>query len=133
MILKDSKFNPKITGALFGAMVGLPLFLGAGAFYFYSPNRIISKTAQFSNTPINDSSPLLSIYGNKKSKVYHLPNCPNYDDISEKNKVIIKTMLEAEERGFRISGNCPPNAINKRKKQENAPNDVGIKGRRKRR
>jgi competence protein ComEC len=48
-----------------------------------------------------------SIIGNKNSKKYHLPNCPSYNQTSEKNRVYFKSAEEAEAAGFTRAGNCP--------------------------
>ncbi len=49
----------------------------------------------------------LKIKGNKKSRIYHLPGCPNYDDISERNIIWFKTHEDAKAHRFRMSQNCP--------------------------
>jgi methylphosphotriester-DNA--protein-cysteine methyltransferase len=46
------------------------------------------------------------IVGNKNSKKYHLPGCPSYDSVSEKNRVYFKTAAEAEAAGYTKAGNC---------------------------
>ena len=48
----------------------------------------------------------LKIKGNKNSKIYHLPHCPNYDDIAPKNVVWFKTHEEAQAAGYRMARNC---------------------------
>lgn len=48
----------------------------------------------------------LKIKGNKNSKIYHLPGCPNYNDIAERNIIWFKTKEEAENAGFRMARNC---------------------------
>jgi endonuclease YncB( thermonuclease family) len=47
------------------------------------------------------------IIGNKRSMIYHLPNCPDYSKISEKNRQYFKTKEEAEKAGYRMARNCP--------------------------
>ncbi len=47
------------------------------------------------------------IIGNKNSKIYHRPNCPGYNAVSEKNQVRFKTVEEAEAAGYRVAKNCP--------------------------
>jgi endonuclease YncB( thermonuclease family)/methylphosphotriester-DNA--protein-cysteine methyltransferase len=47
------------------------------------------------------------IIGNKNSKIYHRPNCPGYNNVSEKNQVRFKTVEEAEAAGYRVAKNCP--------------------------
>lgn len=48
----------------------------------------------------------LKIKGNRSSRIYHLPGCPNYDDIAERNIVWFKTHEEAKAAGFRMAKNC---------------------------
>jgi hypothetical protein len=47
------------------------------------------------------------IVGNRNSKIYHLPNCPDYSKVSEKNRVPFKTEAEAQAAGYRKARNCP--------------------------
>lgn len=47
------------------------------------------------------------IIGNKNSKIYHRPDCPGYNNVSEKNQVKFKTVAEAEAAGYRVAKNCP--------------------------
>jgi len=46
------------------------------------------------------------VIGNKNSKIYHLPGCPGYDKVSEKNQVKFQTVEEAEAAGYRKAKNC---------------------------
>ena len=48
----------------------------------------------------------LRIKGNRDSRIYHLPGCPNYNDIAERNTVWFKTHDEAKAAGFRMARNC---------------------------
>jgi hypothetical protein len=41
------------------------------------------------------------IIGNRTSKVYHLPNCPDYSKVSERNRVAFKSEAEAKAAGYR--------------------------------
>ncbi|HKR01189.1 MAG TPA: thermonuclease family protein [Pyrinomonadaceae bacterium] len=47
------------------------------------------------------------IIGNKNSKIYHRPDCPGYNGVSEKNQVHFKSVAEAEAAGYRAAKNCP--------------------------
>lgn len=47
-----------------------------------------------------------SVKGNSNSKIYHLANCPNYKDVSERNSVYFKSEREAADRGYRKARNC---------------------------
>ncbi|QIA63147.1 deoxyribonuclease I [Vibrio astriarenae] len=47
------------------------------------------------------------VRGNKRSKVYHLPEgCPSYNQISENNIALFSSELTAIEAGYRKAGNC---------------------------
>ena len=48
-----------------------------------------------------------TIHGNRRSKVYHLPTCPDYDRISPKNVVSFTNESDAHRAGYRKAGNCP--------------------------
>jgi endonuclease YncB( thermonuclease family)/methylphosphotriester-DNA--protein-cysteine methyltransferase len=48
-----------------------------------------------------------AIMGNKNSKIFHRPNCPGYNSVSEKNQVRFKSVEEAEAAGYRAAKNCP--------------------------
>ena len=47
------------------------------------------------------------IIGNRNSKIYHLPNCPDYSKVAERNRVPFKTEAEAQAGGYRKERNCP--------------------------
>jgi endonuclease YncB( thermonuclease family) len=47
------------------------------------------------------------VIGNKNSRIYHRPNCPDYRKVAERNRVIFGTPAEAEKAGYRVAGNCP--------------------------
>jgi endonuclease YncB( thermonuclease family) len=47
------------------------------------------------------------IIGNRNSKIYHLPNCPDYNKVSDRNRVPFKTESEAAAAGYRKARNCP--------------------------
>ncbi len=48
-----------------------------------------------------------AIRGNRNSGIYHLPECPDYEKISLRNRVSFGTEAEARQNGFRKAGNCP--------------------------
>ncbi|MBI3654045.1 MAG: thermonuclease family protein [Acidobacteria bacterium] len=48
-----------------------------------------------------------SVIGNRRSMIYHLPNCPNYNDVSPQNRVPFKSEDEAQKAGYRKARNCP--------------------------
>jgi hypothetical protein len=49
----------------------------------------------------------LHIRGNRKSKVYHSPDCPQYNNIKEENIIYFKTREEAQAAGYHAAKNCP--------------------------
>jgi endonuclease YncB( thermonuclease family)/methylphosphotriester-DNA--protein-cysteine methyltransferase len=49
------------------------------------------------------------VIGNRNSKVYHLPGCASYNQVSGKNQVWFDSAAEAEQAGYKRAGNCPVN------------------------
>ena len=47
------------------------------------------------------------IIGNRNSKIYHLPNCPDHSKVAERNRVPFKTEAEAQAAGYRKAKKCP--------------------------
>jgi endonuclease YncB( thermonuclease family) len=60
--------------------------------------------APFWKTPTTATGPIV---GNRNSKIYHLPNCPSYSKVAERNRVPFKTEAEAQAAGYRKAQNCP--------------------------
>ena len=60
--------------------------------------------APFWKTPTTATGPII---GNRNSRIYHLPNCPDYSKVSERNRVPFKTEAEAQAAGYRKARNCP--------------------------
>lgn len=56
--------------------------------------------------PTAASQASTEIRGNKRTKIYHWPGCPNYDDIAIHNRVPFKTREEAKRAGYRAARNC---------------------------
>ncbi|HEX8396392.1 MAG TPA: thermonuclease family protein [Pyrinomonadaceae bacterium] len=46
------------------------------------------------------------IYGNKNSMIYHWASCPGFVKISEANRVVFASTIEAEVAGYRAAKNC---------------------------
>lgn len=62
-----------------------------------------------SESALPETVPVMSgtmIRGNKKSRVYHLPGCPSYGAVSEKNVVEFLSEDDAKRAGFRRAGDC---------------------------
>lgn len=49
----------------------------------------------------------LTIRGNRNSMIYHRPDCPSYDKVSERNVEFFASEDEASSSGYRLAGNCP--------------------------
>jgi micrococcal nuclease len=47
------------------------------------------------------------IIGNRRSRIYHRPDCPNYSQIAPKNRIALNSVAQAEEAGYRVAWNCP--------------------------
>jgi S1/P1 Nuclease/Metal binding domain of Ada len=47
------------------------------------------------------------VRGNKKSKIYHLPDCPGFAAVSPANIVTFASAAAAEHAGYRKAKNCP--------------------------
>lgn len=88
-------------------VLAVSLVFGGIGYYYYQKNE------KFKAEIINGK-----VRGNRKSRIIHLPHCPNYNDILEKNRIEFSTLAEAESRKFRMSGNCPDTVINIRKSFE---------------
>jgi hypothetical protein len=58
-------------------------------------------------TTMGKKSELPPIIGNRYSRIYHLSDCPNYNDISDENRILFKTEEAALKAGFRKAKNCP--------------------------
>ena len=57
-----------------------------------------------------NASPVLppgAIIGNRRSHIFHRPDCPDYLKVSPTNRVLFATASEAEAAGYREARNCP--------------------------
>jgi endonuclease YncB( thermonuclease family) len=54
-----------------------------------------------------EARPQSTIIGNRNLMIYHRPDCPDYDKVSERNRVLFKTEADAEAAGYRKARNCP--------------------------
>jgi len=71
-----------------------------------NPNSVIfpdGDRAAPSPTPPLDAP----IIGNRRSRIYHRPDCPGYDQVSPQNRVPFQSEAQAQVAGFRLAGNCP--------------------------
>lgn len=51
-----------------------------------------------------------AIIGNRNSRIYHWEGCPNYFDVSPRNRRFFNSSNEAENAGFRAARNCTGSA-----------------------
>jgi len=56
--------------------------------------------------PENWAMATVPIIGARNSKIYHLPNCPDYNKVSERNRAPFMTEAEAQAAGYRKARNC---------------------------
>ena len=66
--------------------------------------RNLSAASSASTTAV--SPPTGPVIGNRKSKVYYWPSCPDYARVSRKNRVAFPSREAAEQAGYRQAGNC---------------------------
>ena len=64
------------------------------------------STGESDPVPVTAPSPY-PIIGNRKSHIYHRPDCPNYSQVAPQNRVAFTSAAEAENAGYRVAGNCP--------------------------
>lgn len=90
-----------------GVALVTTIFVGIGAYALgYLPMLSNSSISQPTNSSTAQSSVDLRIKGNRNSHIYHLPGCPNYNDISEQNIVWFRTHEDAKKAGYRMARNC---------------------------
>jgi hypothetical protein len=63
-------------------------------------------SVESSSAPATATSPY-PVIGNRKSHIYHRPDCPNYSQVAPYNRVAFNNAAEADQAGFRVAGNCP--------------------------
>lgn len=47
------------------------------------------------------------LIGNRRSMIYHRPDCPSYHQVSPSNRVYFDSPADAERAGYRLARNCP--------------------------
>jgi endonuclease/exonuclease/phosphatase family metal-dependent hydrolase len=82
----------------------------------FAPNdfdgaRLAARSGRRDAAPVGDPTAQggelpAPIIGNANSKIYHLPGCPSYDRVGERNRIPFVTEAEAVAAGFRRAGNC---------------------------
>ena len=58
-------------------------------------------------TPDVTASANGTIIGNKRTKIYHRPDCPGVAKVSLQNRVRFGSEAEAQAAGYRLAGHCP--------------------------
>lgn len=48
----------------------------------------------------------MAVKGNRNSKIYHLPHCPSFADVSPRNSVPFTSEQQAQDAGYRKARNC---------------------------
>jgi phosphatidylserine/phosphatidylglycerophosphate/cardiolipin synthase-like enzyme len=69
----------------------------------YQPTTASAVPAQEKRVPLSAGA----IYGNRKSKVYHLPGCPGYGRMSQATVISFANEADAVQAGYRKAKNCP--------------------------
>jgi endonuclease YncB( thermonuclease family) len=59
------------------------------------------------STPTDELPSARAVIGNKRSKVYHEPACPDYAKVAPQNRIAFQSREEAEQAGYRKAKNCP--------------------------
>lgn len=78
-------------------IVGLVIVFGGAAFGLYSEKAWKRHIKEVMNGPIRVNS---------KTRIYYVPTCPNYNSIDADRIILVKTIEEAEEAGYREAENC---------------------------
>jgi Metal binding domain of Ada len=63
-----------------------------------SPTRVETSRASVANG---------SVVGNRRTRIYHRPDCPDYGVIAPQNRVPFGSAAVAESAGYRLARNCP--------------------------
>ncbi|MEK6280197.1 MAG: thermonuclease family protein [Acidobacteriota bacterium] len=71
-----------------------------------SSDRISTNLSKVFVASARDAPPVGYIRGNKRTRIYHWPGCPNYEDIATHNRVPFGSREEAEMAGYRAARNC---------------------------
>jgi len=53
------------------------------------------------------SSTPYPMVGNRRTRIYHRADCPNYSQVKPGNRISFKSAAEAEAAGYRLASNCP--------------------------
>ncbi|MDM1717304.1 hypothetical protein HX100_10550 [Thiopseudomonas alkaliphila] len=89
--------------------ISWPMFRRSDGNTSISPENIAGQSLSVGFRPLPQTTPASRdmVRGNRNSKVYHLSNCPSYDAMAERNRVLFNSESEAKSAGFRKAKNCP--------------------------
>jgi endonuclease YncB( thermonuclease family) len=77
---------------------------------FRNPSAATPSTTPTSrgllDSPAKAPASSIRIIGNRRSHIYHLPGCPNYGSVAERNRVYFTSEAEAQAAGYRKARNC---------------------------
>jgi micrococcal nuclease len=72
-----------------------------------TPRGTPALAAPQKNVSTGPEARLYPIIGNRQGRIYHRPDCPNYSQISPRNRIVFKSASHAEALGYRFSEKCP--------------------------
>jgi hypothetical protein len=99
---EDAKEYAQAEGAAQHSKTGLWADTAPPPPWFFRRGKFVRAPGPALTTPATGP-----IVGNRNSKIYHLPNCPDYSKVSERNRVPFKSEAEARAAGYRKARNCP--------------------------
>ena len=67
-----------------------------------TPKPATAATAK----PATVASAVAHVRGNRKTMVYHRPDCPSYNSVTEKNRIEFNNEAAAQAQSYRIAKNC---------------------------
>lgn len=86
----------------------VPIYLALGtARVAIAPTSVRVSNATMTDSAIRSRDERREVRGNRNSKVYHLPTCPSFGLVSDRNRVAFPSEVQAVEAGFRKARNCP--------------------------
>lgn len=94
--------NAFVTGERTWALGHIPSGEGLKRIGVSGKLQTSTQQRQYKPTAGNDE-----VRGNKRSKIFHRSDCPNYDSVSAQNRIIFESQREALNAGYKIAKNCP--------------------------
>lgn len=96
-------------------IIGVIVFLGVMLY-----GLSVEKSRQWHIDAVMDGP----IRGNKKSRIYQLPTCPDYNSIHADNLRLFQTIEEADSADYRPAQNCGDDDFNIRRINETEEPDL---------